>query len=163
MGRGRGARDRQAGGLPRERRPADLPVALTGIPYRGRLYHGTTRRRAERIRQTGFEAHGGVVFLTTSPDLAGDYADGEVLAVDVEIANPLVLEGGSGFLPGLREHVPDAPVPLGGDLGLATISRLRALGFDGIVTRYPADERDASDPQPQRDIVRALAGARLAP
>jgi hypothetical protein len=141
------------------RRGAELPTASTGSPYSATLYHGTTQARARAIMAGGFKANRGVVFLTTSRELARDYSGGAVLSARITLTNPLVLDGSISVMDQLRRLIPDAPDPEGGDLGAHTIDALAELGFDGLVIRYPADARDPSAALSARDVVRLFGGA----
>ena len=128
-----------------------------------RFFHGTSERKAARIRAAGFTA-GGETFLTDHRPLAEDYADVSapaVLTVEAVFTNPLELDTVNGSVAAqLAAH----GIPFearGGYLASRTISALSAAGHDALAIHYPADDRDPSNRLPERWIVRAFDPARL--
>jgi adenylate kinase len=123
------------------------------------MYHGASKTKAARIRSEGFKSRSGIIFATSHPGEAHDYAGrgGEVLPVKVTLKKPLVVRADKGESLGdkLREIGVSNP-SASPESEREQEAKLRALGHDGVVVHYPEDERDPSAPMPARVVARVI-------
>lgn len=120
-----------------------------------RYFHGTSRRKAARLRQAGFQDLGAQIFLTSFGGEADSYGEA-VVEVRFQPRNPLQLDSADGPFPAQLETLGFPFEIAGGWLGPRTLSALRAAGHDALIVSYPEDLSDPSDPKPARRIARAL-------
>lgn len=127
------------------------------------LYHGTSLRAAAAIREQGFRAGaGGVIFATSFREEAESYAaGGDIVPVRVQLSNPLVVGQDESLVDVLARYglKPD-PSPAG-QRQMARV--LAEAGFDGLVKRFPEDNRDPSDRYPAREWARIFTADAVAP